>query len=93
MEKHRVLPVTEVRKRLYALINACDDSARTFIITSDGRAVARLVAEQEYESLIETLEVLSDKKQVERLVSALRHVEQGKLYSHADVFGRPQPKS
>lgn len=92
MEKNKVLPVTDARKRLYALIKACDDTARTFVITSDGRAVARLVGEQEYESLMETLEVLSDKKQVERLLSALQHVQRGKLYSHEDVFGHSQPK-
>ena len=93
MEKNKVLPITHVRRNLYALIQACDDRARTFVITSDGRAVARLMGEQEYESLVETLEVLSDKKQVERLVSALKHVQQGKLYSHEDVFGHSQPKA
>lgn len=93
MEKNKVLPITDVRRNLYALIKACDDRARTFVITSDGRAVARLVGEQEYESLIETLEVLGDKKQVERLVSALKHVQRGKFYSHEDVFGHPQPKA
>lgn len=93
MEKNKTLPVTDARKKLYALIKACDDRARTFVITSDGRAVARLMGEQEYESLIETLEVLSDKKQVERLTKALKHAQAGKLYSHQDVFGRPQPKA
>lgn len=93
MEKNKVLPVTDARKKLYALIKACDDRAWTFVITSEGRAVARLVGEGEYESLMETLEVLSDKKQVERLASALKHVQQSKLYSHADVFGHRQPKS
>ena len=92
MEKNKVFPVTNVRKNLYALVKACGDCASTFVITSEGRAVARLVGEQEYESLMETLEVLSDKKQVERLVSALKHVKQGKLHSHEDVFGHPQPK-
>ena len=93
MEKNKVLPVTDARKKLYALIKACDNRALTFVITSEGRAMARLVGELEYESLIETLEVLSDKKQVERLAKALKHVQQGKLYSHEDVFGHPQPEA
>lgn len=87
------MPVTDVRKKLYALIKACDDRALSFVITSEGRAVARLIGEQEYESLMETLEVLSDKKQVERLTSALKQVQAGRLYSHKDVFGHDQPKS
>ena len=92
MEKNKILPVTDVRKKLYALIKACDDRALSFIITSEGRAVARLVGEQEYESLLETLEVLSDKLQVKRLSSALKHVQKNKLHSHEEVFGRPQTK-
>ncbi|GEM_PF-560297 len=93
MEKNKVLPVTDARKKLYTLIKACDDRAWSFVITAGGRAVARLIGEQEYESLLETLEVLSDKKQVERLASALKHVQKGKLYSHEDVFGHSQPKA
>ena len=93
MEKNKVLPVTDARKKLYALIKACDDRAWSFVITSEGRAVARLIGEQEYESLMESLEVLGDKKQVARLASALKHVQQGKLHSHDDVFGHPQPRS
>ena len=92
MEKNKVLPVTDARKKLYALIKACDNRAQTFIITSEGHPVARLLGEQEYESIMETLEILSDKKQVERLTNALKHVAGGKLYSHEDVFGRRQSK-
>ena len=92
MDKDKIMPVTDARKKLYALIKACDSQAQSFVITSEGRAVARLVGEEEYESLMVTLEVLSDKKQVERLTSALKHAQKGKLYSHEDVFGHPQPK-
>ena len=93
MEKDKVMPVTDVRKKLYALIKACDDRALSLIITSEGRAVARLMGESEYESLIETLEILSDKRQVASLARALKHVKEGKLYSHEEVFGHRQPKS
>jgi len=40
---------------------------------------------------METLEVLSDKKQVERLTSALKHAQKEKLHSHEEVFGHKQP--
>lgn len=87
MEPNHVLPVTEARKKLYALIKACGNEALSFVLTSEGRSVARLMGEKEYESLMETLEVLSDRAQVDRLVKALKHVKAGKLYSHQDVFG------
>lgn len=91
MEKENVLPVTDARKELYALVKDCQSRSLTFILTSKGRPVARLLSEEEYESLMETLEVLSDKRQIERLTSALKNVQQGKLYSHEEVFGHRQP--
>ena len=39
----------------------------------------------------ETLDILSDQAQVKRIASALTHLRQGKLLTHADVFGHPQP--
>ena len=92
MDKANTLPVTDARKELYSLIDACKSRSVTFVLTSKGRPVARLLSENEYESLMETLEVLSDKKQLQRLASALKHVQQGKLYSHEEVFGRRQPR-
>ena len=92
MDKDKMLSITDARKELYALIKACQSRASTFVLTSKGRAVALLLSEDEYESLMETLEVLSDRSQVERLLGALKHVERGKLYSHEQVFGRRQPK-
>ena len=38
-----------------------------------------------------TVEILSDPVQVKRIASALTHLRQGKLLTHADVFGRPHP--
>ena len=86
-----MLPVTDARKELYSLIKACESRMLSFILTSKGRAVARLLSEKEYTSLMETLEVLGDKKQIERLTSALRHVQKNKLYSHEEIFGHKQP--
>ena len=92
MDKKNILPVTDARKKLYALVKACGGRAGSFVITSEGRAVARLMGEQEYESMMETLEILSDKKQVERLSQALKHAGGKKLHTHEDVFGHAQPK-
>ena len=92
MDKDNTLPVTDARKELYSLIKTCESRSLSFVLTAKGRPVARLLSEAEYVSIMETLEILSDKKQVERLTSALKHTQKGKLYSHEDVFGHKQPK-
>lgn len=92
MDKNNILPVTDARRQLYALVKACRGRALNFVLTSGGEAVARLMGEEEYESLMETLEVLSDRKQIQRLTSSLKHAESGKLYTHEEVFGHKKSR-
>ena len=49
------------------------------------------IPKYDYESLLETLEVLNDQKQLDRIQAALESVKKGKVFSHTDVFGHPQP--
>ena len=49
------------------------------------------IPKNEYESLKETLDILSDKEQIKRLYQAIQDVKKGKLFSHQDVFGHSQP--
>jgi len=48
------------------------------------------VPKEDYDSLLETLEILSDQKQLNKIASALRNVKKAKLLSHKKVFGHPQ---
>ena len=48
---------------------------------------------KEAESLRETIEILGDPVQLKRIASALEHLRRGKLLTHADVFGHPQPSA
>ncbi len=50
-----------------------------------------VVPKGDYESLLETLEILSDKDQVDRIQAALDNLKKGKILSHKDIFGHPQP--
>lgn len=50
-----------------------------------------LIPKDDYDSLLETLEILSDKNQLDRIQSALQNINKGKVLSHKDVFGHPQP--
>ena len=93
MKHVETLSASDARKELYSLVKSCELRSKMFILTSKGKAAARLLSEEDYESLMETFEVLSDKKQVERLANALKHIRQGKLHTHEEAFGRPQSKS
>lgn len=43
---------------------------------------------EDYEALIETLEILGNRKILSRIQSALKHIHQGKIYSHQQVFAK-----
>jgi len=55
-------------------------------ISQRGKVEGVLISIAEYESLIETLEILSDREFMKSLESGLRDEKAGRLFSHEDVF-------
>lgn len=49
------------------------------------------IPQKNYESLLETIEILSDKTQLNRIQSAIKNVKKGLVFSHKDIFGHTQP--
>jgi prevent-host-death family protein len=52
--------LTDVRDRLSEIVDTVASSGEAFTITKHGRPTAVILAYDEYESLIETLNILSD---------------------------------
>jgi PHD/YefM family antitoxin component YafN of YafNO toxin-antitoxin module len=50
------------------------------------REPVAILPEAEYESLIETLQILSDQKLLQRIESALAHLSKGRFFTHQEVF-------
>ncbi len=58
----------------------------SFAITQRGKVEGVLLSIEEYESLIETLEILSDRELVKSIERGLKDVKTGRVYPHKDVF-------
>ncbi|GEM_PF-2383021 len=56
--------------------------------TEDGTEVLAMSLE-EYESLMETLDVLSDEDTVKAIQKGLKDIKAGRVYTHEEVFGHP----
>ena len=54
----------------------------------DGTEVVAMSLE-EYESLMETIDVLSDGETVQAIKEGLEDIKVGRLYTHEEVFGHP----
>ncbi len=53
-------PLTEVRDKLREVVDTVVETGTEYVITRHGKPVAVVLAYDEYESLVETLNVLSD---------------------------------
>lgn len=74
----RTLPITEFRANLPSLINNTQRKLDEYIITVKGKPAAILISIDEYESLQETLEIMSDKKLMREIKEAEKEIAQGK---------------
>jgi len=79
------LSLTEMRPRLSELLSRAHEQFDRFVITRRGRAEAVLLSAEEFDGLLETLEILSDKALVGRLVEADEELSGGGGHSLEEV--------
>jgi antitoxin YefM len=90
----KTLPLSEVKARLPELIAGVDECDDEVIVTKNGRPAAIIVNTRQYESLRETLHVLSDPEMMKQIRQSEAFYAAGKKgLSLAEVFGEPAKKS
>lgn len=72
------LPLTEVRDRLSEIVEDVNGNGTEWTITRHGRPVAVILGADEYEALIETLNVLSDDDTMAALTEASEDLAEGR---------------
>jgi antitoxin YefM len=73
---------SELRQNLKARMDkVCDDHAPLLVTRQNGEPVV-MISLAEYESLEETLHLLSNPANAERLLQSIAHAEAGKLAEH-----------
>lgn len=77
------------RAKLSGLSRELKRSPRTVVrITHRGRPAMTLMSSELYDTLVETLEVMSDPKAVETLRTSLADIEAGRVHTLDDVAAR-----
>lgn len=71
--------LTETRDNLSEVVDEVTTTGEEFVITRHGRPVAVILSYEEYESLIESLNVLSDDATMEALAEAEADVAEGRV--------------
>jgi len=80
------VPFSDARARLSELLDEVRGSQEHVVITRNGRPVALLMSLDEYESLEETIEVLSDEDLMEQLRQSEEDVKAGRLVDLDDLL-------
>jgi len=68
----KIVPFSDARAHLTELLDEIEEIREHIVITRNGRPAAVVMSEAEYESLIETLEVLGDPEVMAALKEAMK---------------------
>jgi len=79
------ISLTELRPRVSDLVDRAHQQFDRFLITRSGRAEAVLLSSEEFDGLLETLDILSDQDLVRQLVEADRELSAGGGHSLEEV--------
>ena len=77
-----IRPLSEVRTGMAAFIKQVHDTKRPVIITQHGKGVAVLLDAQEYEAILDKIELLTD------IQTSINQLENGEGINHADAKER-----
>lgn len=81
----RTLPITEARTNLPTLVDNAKNKLDEYVITVKGKPAAILLSIDEYESLKETLEIMSDKELMKELKEAEEDIKAGRFQTWEEV--------
>lgn len=79
------LPLAEARAKLSKLIESAVSTHERFEVTRNGDRVAVLMGADDYDSLLETLDILSNPDEVEAIRASLADLTDGDVSSADDV--------
>lgn len=75
----RSVTLKSLRPRLPRIVEEIDSKMDRFIITKRGRPVALMISIEDYESMLETLDILSNTKLMKKIKRAEADIRKGNL--------------
>ncbi len=80
------IPASKAKAYFSELLRRVIDYHESFAITRRGKMAGVLIGIEEYENLIETLEILSDSELMESIKTGLKDDKAGRIHAHEEVF-------
>ena len=84
----RELTTVDARRKLTKLPEELGDNPSTVAVTRRGKPVLAIMTWDDYQTILETLEILSDDRSVAQLRRSIKEVKEGKTIPWADAKAR-----
>ena len=82
----QILPVTKVKRELLDILKRMEEDEATIALTRNGEPVGVIMTLSRYESLMETIEILSDRTILESLKKSEKDFEDDKVFTDEEVW-------
>jgi prevent-host-death family protein len=82
----KIEAVSKVKRELLEFLKNVEEEDATVAITRNGEAVGVLMSMDRYQSMLETIEILSDRSILKALRKSETDFSQGKVVQHKDVW-------
>jgi len=80
------VPLSEVKAKLTKYLNEVQKFGEHVVITRSGRPAAVLMGHDEYEGLLETLDILADEELMAAIKEAEEEIKAGKVLSYEEFW-------
>ena len=71
------MSVSEAKDKLSQLVKKTAETTKPIIISVNGRKEVVLISMEEYDSLMETIEILKDQRLVKKIASSMEDIRKG----------------
>lgn len=77
--------LSEAKDKLSQLVKDTAETTRQVVISVNGRNQAVLISMEEYESLMETIEILKDQALVKKIASSMEDIRKGRVVKFDEI--------
>ena len=88
----RHITLKELRPKLPAVVDGIDGRMERYVVTRRGKPVVMMMGVDDYEAMLETIEVLSDKKLMKSIRSGEADIHKGRVISLSDLTAKIEKK-
>jgi prevent-host-death family protein len=86
MKVQDYIPVSTAKSRLLEVLRRIEEQHANIVITKNGMPKAILLPYEDFEGLLETIDILADSRTLEGIKRGLRDIKRGKVVSLNKAF-------